>query len=238
MPSELRPFVRAAGLTRHHATGDDDGVGDRGPVRSRHYTGTVGNHAVVATTMGVGMRRATRTAEQMLARGDVTRLLVMGIAGGLDTQLPIGHVVVPAVVVDGATGTEHRPQPWDVVESSGRLVTFDGFVTDPETMAALQQQGFAAIDMETAATAAVCAQHGCPYTVFRAISDNATDGSVDPAVAAMARPDGTPDIAAAVRYMLRRPWRVPGLVRLGRDARQASVAAATAALTALRASIS
>jgi len=221
MRSELRPFVRAAGLTR-----SDDGA---------VWSGTVGGHEVVATTMGVGMAGAAAAAEQALQRGDVERLLVVGIAGGIDQDLPIGHVVVPEVVIDGAGGAEHPTAPWGPVEPDGRLITYHDFQTDPELMARLQREGYAAIDMETAAVAAVCERHGCPHTAFRAISDDALGGTIDPQVAAMARPDGSPDLGAAVRYVLRRPWRVPYLVGLGRDSERAARAAADAAVAALRA---
>jgi hypothetical protein len=99
----------------------------------------------------------------------------------------------------------------------------------------LVEQGASAVDMETAAVAAVCEQHGTPYAVFRSISDYATDGTVDAAVGAMARPDGSSDMGAAVRYMVRRPWKIPGLMRLGRGSMAAARAASDAALTALRA---
>jgi hypothetical protein len=136
-------------------------------------------------------------------------------------------------VVDGVTGAEYPTAPWGDVVQQGRLVTFDDFQTNPEVLAGLQRRGFAAIDMETAAVAAVCDRRGCPCTVFRAISDDAAAGTIDAAVAAMARPDGSPDVGAAVRYLLRRPWRVPRLASLGRDAQRAAKAAAASAVEAL-----
>jgi adenosylhomocysteine nucleosidase len=219
MASELRAFVRASEL---RSEGDA-------------FVGVVGRHQVRATTMGVGMTGAARATERLLDGGDVDRVVVVGIAGGLDTTLPIGHVVVPEVVADGVTGAEYRTTTAGATVADGRLVTFDSFQTDAGLMAQLQLQGFVAIDMETAAVAAVCEPRGCPLTVFRAISDNATDGSVDAAVAAMARPDGSPDLGAALRYGLRRPWRTPRLMALGRDAHRAARAAAEAATAALAA---
>jgi len=218
MPSELQPFVRATGLRKQ------DGL----------YAGTWSGHDLVARTMGVGMTGATETTERALASGDVDRLVVIGIAGGIGPSLPIGHVLVPEVVVDGASGEEHRPTPWGPAESDGRLVTFDDFTTEEALLADLERQGFDAVDMETAAVAAVCDHHGCPYTVFRAISDRTSDGLIDAEIAAMARPDGTPDVGAALRYVVRRPWRVPRLARLGRDSRVAARAAADAAVAALQ----
>jgi len=46
--------------------------------------------------------------------------------------------------------------------------------------------------METSAIAAVCEGRHCPWSVFRAISDRADDGSSDTAVFGLAGPDGRP----------------------------------------------
>jgi nucleoside phosphorylase len=214
---ELRPFVREAGLV------------SRGPA----YEGVVGRHTVIATTMGVGPSRASHSVERLLARGDVERVVVVGVAGGIDPALAVGSVMVPEEVVDGLSGASYPNSPGDGVVVSGRLVTFDEVQVAPDVLARLRRQGFAAVDMETAAVAAACARRGCPLSVFRAISDDATAGSVDPAVAAMARPDGSSDVGAAVRYLVRRPWRAAALVSLGRDAQRAAKVATKAALAAL-----
>jgi hypothetical protein len=64
---------------------------------------------------------------------------------------------------------------------------------------------------------------------FRALSDRAGDPEVDSAIFSLAREDGTPDLAAAVRYALTRPWRIPLLIRLGRDSTRATRVAAAGA---------
>ena len=218
MPIELRPLVKAAGL---QPAGDD-------------YVGSVAGHTIVAAKMGVGMTGATATTERLLDTGDVDRVIVIGICGGLDESIPIGTVLSPEVLVDGATGTEYRSPAWDPIELSGTLVTFDDINLELQMIPQLVEQGASAVDMETAAVAAVCQRRGTPYAVFRSISDYATDGTVDEAVGAMARPDGSADIGAGLRYMVRRPWKIPGLIRLGRGSQAAAKAAADAALVALR----
>ena len=199
------------------------------------YVGSVAGHDIVAAKMGVGMTGATKTTERLLDAGDVDRIVVIGICGGLDESVPIGTVLSPEVLVDGATGTEYRPEPWAPISLKGTLVTFDDLELELQMIPDLVEGGASAVDMETAAVAAVCHDRGCPYAVFRSISDYATDGTVDAAVGAMAKPDGTPDMRAALRYMARHPWKIPGLVRLGRGAQTATKAAAAAAITALRA---
>ena len=219
MPMELKPFATAVGLQR-------DGDLSRG---------TLAGHDVVATITGVGMARAAVATERLLAIG-VDRIVVIGIAGGVDTTLPIGTVVTPEVVVDGARGIEYRPPAWAPVKAERRIVTYDDFDVEIQVMGQLQADGYAAVDMETAAVAAVCDREGAAYSIFRAISDNATDGSVDSAIAGMLHPDGTPDVRRALLYMLRHPWRIPRMARLGRDSQRAAQAAADAAIAALRAS--
>jgi adenosylhomocysteine nucleosidase len=113
------------------------------------------------------------------------------------------------------------------------LLTGDDFITDPDHLAALAGEGVTALDMETAAVAAVCEAGGVPWSVVRAISDVAGDQAVVKAMEqGLARPDGSPDVAAAARFLARAPWRVGSLTRL---ARQAQVAARAAAGEAVRA---
>ena len=69
--------------------------------------------------------------------------------------------------------------------------------------------------------------------MFRAISDCAGDGSIDPAMLGLARPDGEPDLSALGRLVLTNPKRISHLVRLGRGLRLATNAAASGAVSAL-----
>lgn len=217
MPIELRPVVRGLKLER---SGDD-------------YTGKLGGTDIVATTMGMGMTGATRTTERLLADGGVDRVLVVGICGGLDEKVPIGTVLHPEVLIDGVAGTEYKSPAWAPLTLSGRLATFDDIDVELQMLPQLIQAGVNAVDMETAAVAAVCERHDVPYAVFRAISDYATDGSVDSAIATMIRPDGSTDVVATIRYIATHPWRIPVLMRLARGAQTAVKAAAGAAIAAL-----
>jgi adenosylhomocysteine nucleosidase len=221
MREEQRPLLRRLKLRR--AGGSQEGfVG-------APFAGV----EIRATTAGIGPVLAARTAERVLASGRVDHVLVVGIAGGIGSSVAIGDLIVPECVLDLASGSVHRPARLGGVPPRGTLATAGEVLEDPAAIRALEQRGVVAIDMETAAIAAVCEARGCPWSVFRAISDRAGDGSVDPAVLHLAGPDGGPNLPALARFLLRQPWRVPELVRLARGARLAAEVAAAAAVRAL-----
>jgi adenosylhomocysteine nucleosidase len=218
MPSELRPLVRAASL-RPGRLGD-----------LAVQLGRVGDASVVATTTGIGMRAAAEATERLLDVARISHLVVVGIAGGVGATVTIGDVIVPERVVDARNGSEYRPAPLPRTTVRGLLQSSDEFLAGPESVARLAARGVIAVDMETAAIAAVCEQRQCPWSVVRAISDRAGDTPVE--VLGLAKADGSPDLVAAARYALAHPWRIPGLAKLGRDAGRAARAAAEAAIRA------
>ncbi len=220
MQSELRPLVKKLGLQR---LADEDAV---------VYTGNAGDVEVVATLTGIGMQPAADAAERILKADRVDHLIVAGIAGGVEPHCRVGDLIVPEVVVNGHTGTKHRPTPLGEATPHGTLVSSDDFTSAADDVARASRDGTTAMDMETAAAAAVCEQRGCPWSVFRVISDMA--GDTDGAVLGLVNPDGSPNMAAAARYVLPRPWKIPQLARLARDAQAAADAAADAAIEACR----
>jgi nucleoside phosphorylase len=196
--------------------------------------GLLGEHDVVAMTTGVGTRRAAETTERLLQSTDVDHVIVVGVAGGVDPEAGIGDVVVPAVVIAASTGDAYRPAHLGSLPARGRLLTTDDLQTGPVALAKLRQQEVTAVDMETAAIARVCNQRGVPWSVFRSISDTLADGLVDQSILNLVRADGRPDVTATLRHVLRRPWVIPRLARIGRDTKVATTAAATAAIHACR----
>jgi len=217
MRQELAPLVRKLALRRAEADG-------------ALYVGLAGRVEVVASVTGIGTRAATAATKQLLTTTKLDHVFVVGIAGGLDAEQRIGTLIAPEVVVDGATGREYRPVQLGPLPPRGRLVTSDRLVTGLAEAAELRRSGVVGLDMETAAIAAVCERRGCPWSVFRAISDRVTDGTTDPAVLALAGPDGGGDARAVARYLLARPWRIVRLARLALGTLRAANAAADAAI--------
>jgi hypothetical protein len=221
MPAELRPLLRPLGL------------GPPGPAGLR--VGSLGALEVVAATTGIGTRAAARAAERVLDAAAFDHLVVVGVAGGIGPSVAVGDLVVPERVVDLASGREHRPAPLGASAPRGLLATSDALLSDPSEAARLAALGFVAIDMETAAIASVCERRGCPWSVFRAISDRADDGSTDEAVLRLAGPDGRPNLREIARFVATRPGRIPQLARLARGLRRATRSAAAACVRELAA---
>ena len=225
MPSELRPVVAALGLRR--------GGGDGSTVNE----GFVGGVQVVAAMTGIGPDLAAQATERLLAGHDVDHVLVSGIAGGLDGVSDVGDLVVPAEAIDSADGTRFAAAPVTGVTLAGAVRTggVDSYRLAPEELVQLAAEGVVGLDMETAAVARVCQQHGVPWTAFRGISDMAGDESVGEEVMTLVHPDGSPNVRAAARFFLRHPGRLPRMIRLGRDAGIAAKLAARATRAAVEA---
>ncbi len=212
MPSELRPIVKTMGLTRRGSSSNDS-----------VYAGRVGSVDVIALHAGMGMRLAAGAANRLLDHDAVDHVLVVGIAGGVGSAR-VGDLVCPLVVIAGAADPHFVAVPLTAA-AIGTISSSDDFVVDPGRLAALAASGVRAVDMETAAIAAVCVERGCDWSAVRVISDLAVDHP-DAAVLGLAHPDGSPNMPAALRFMLTHPARIPQLVKLGRDATRAAQAAA------------
>ena len=214
---ELRPLRRRLRL---HKTG----LG---------YAGRIGERPVVAVVSGMGMSLAHDATVRLLDAVDVEWVIVVGIAGAIDNQTPIGTLVLPQLVVNGADGSKHRPTPLRVGLGNmahGKLWTTDEALLDPALHADLRADGVLALDMETAAVAKVCDERGVPWSVVRAISDRAGDGSVDAEIVGLSHPNGMPNFSAVTRYLVRHPGALPRLLHLANGANLAARRAADAAI--------
>jgi adenosylhomocysteine nucleosidase len=218
MPSELRPLARSGGLRPAHVGGLDV------------QRGSVGAATVVAITTGIGMRAAASAAARLLDATPLDHVIVIGIAGGVGSSVAIGDVIVPDEVLDARTGQRYRPALLQGLAPRGILRSGDELVESREAGEALAARGVVAVDMETAAVAAVCDARGCLWSVVRAISDRAGETPLE--IFALANSDGSPNLAAAAAYVLRSPGRIPELVRLARGSTRAARAAAAAAVRA------
>jgi len=220
MPMELVPITRTLDLRETEVNGV--------PV----HTGTLGGRDVVAIVTGMGTQLARDGIDQLLDAVAVDWVLVVGITGALENDTAIGTLILPEVVVNSATGSEHRPAPLGGGTPHGIMWTTDGLTTDLDVLADLRARGVVSLDMETAAIAACCEARGIPWSVFRVISDRASDGTVDEEVFHLSNQDGTPNPAAIAEYFDKHPERIPLMAKMAEDATLATETAAAAAIRA------
>jgi adenosylhomocysteine nucleosidase len=136
------------------------------------------------TQSGPGPERAADNARAALAAG-AGALVSWGLAGGVHARLGSGTVLLPCRVraEDGATYPTHRE--WRAVIADalhGELPVDDGDLLSvaaplatPAAKSAAAARGVVAVDMESAAVAAVAARARVPFVALRVVVDTATD---------------------------------------------------------------
>jgi len=222
MPSELRPLTKPLSLRKAQL----------GAIEVR--TGHLGSNEIVALKTGIGPDQARRSTEQLMAGGPFDHVVMIGIAGGIMPTQEIGDIVVAERVIDGRTNTSYTPAPLPGLVQQGALHTADYLILDPEMVDAMRADGVVALDMETAAVAEVCDAAGTPWSSIRSISDRSADKLVDDNLLDLTNDDGTPNMGAAVKRMVRHPGDIAKFTQLARDANVATKAAAETFLRAYR----
>jgi nucleoside phosphorylase len=219
---ELAPLVRKLRLVED----DIDGI--------RVQRGAIDARPVVAIVTGMGPPLAREGTTRLLDAIAIAHVMSVGITGALEDETPIGTLVLPEVVIDSATGREWTPAPVGEGSPAGKMWTTDGLTKNPEALAGLRARGVVALDMETAAIAECCSDRKVPWSVFRVISDRATDEQIDDEVFHMSNMDGTPNHEAIAAYFDKHPDAVERMSRLGEQATLAADLAADAAIAAVR----
>ena len=204
------------------------------PFNDRAGDGRIGAATVSGSVIGIGPKLARASTDQLLEGQTFDHVVMIGIAGGVGPSVKIGDLVIPEVVLD-AGGGEHRPVPLPGTTPRGIMRTAGDIDVTDEEVAALRDRGVIALDMETAAVGAACEARGVPWSVVRAISDHTDDGFVDSAVLAMTNADGSPNLRAVVRYLVRHPLHIPRLGKLAKGAQLATKASANAAFDGIAA---
>jgi len=228
MPLEMAAITTAFGL-------DPTGHGMKAP-----WNGRVGDSEVTAIHIGMGparTREATiRLLEQGLPQGgSVDHLMIAGICGGLDPDLPVGTIINPETLVEHSTGLSYRHRPPGDMPLRGKLITTETVTLDVELSLAFFADGCLAVDMESSAVAEVCESSGVPWSVYRCIGDRHFDGLLDARLVALTNPDGSGDRAAIEELLAEEPDVAAKLERLSRETARAAQLAAAAALRGCRA---
>jgi nucleoside phosphorylase len=134
---------------------------------------------------GPGPDRAQAAARAAIAAG-AKALVAWGLAGGLVADIRPGDVVLPALGL-AIRGAKWRAEPrWHAALERALRLSFrvhtGTLVSVPEILAsplakrtAAESCGAAAVDMESAAIAAVASDAGIPFVAIRVVADASTD---------------------------------------------------------------
>ena len=223
MPLEMDAVISVFGL---HPSGE----GFHAPC-----TGQVGDSTVTAIHVGMGPA-PTREALAHLFEGglpdggQLDHVMIAGICGGLDPDLPVGTVINPEIVVEHSTGLSYRHRPPGDAPLRGKLITTETVLFDTELSHRFFADGCVAVDMETSAVAEMCEPRRVPWSVYRCIGDRHFDGLLDARLVALTNPDGSADFAAIEKLLAEDPDVATRLERLSHDSTQAAQLAAEAAL--------
>lgn len=156
---------------------------------------------------------AARRAAVTLAEAGAQALAVFGVAGALSSQLPNGRLFCPERITD-EEGRDYPADPaWRAglqrrlampVQMAGSLLSVAAPLLTPAAKAAAhQRRGALAVDMESAAVAAVARERGLPLLVLRAIVDQHDDAipwALNDAVDSWGRPRWLNLMAALGRH--------------------------------------
>jgi adenosylhomocysteine nucleosidase len=159
---------------------------------------------------------AARRAAQGLANAGATALAVFGVAGALDRSLSNGSLFCPEKVLDEtghiyAADAQWRTRLQRQLAATGLALHTDGtllsvqkpLLTTADKSAAHRQHATLAVDMESAAVAAVAGEHKLPFLVLRAIVDEVSDAipaALNNSVDAWGRPRTMSLIATLCRH--------------------------------------
>jgi len=178
--------------------------------------------AWAATRCGPGPTSAAAAARAAVRAG-AGGLLLWGFAGGLAGHLACGSIVLPRLVrgSDGrryATDSGWRARlaaalPAGAVAESGDLACVDFVATTPDAKRRIREAtGAVALDMESAAVAAVALEAGIPFVVLKVVIDGPND-ALPPGVEQWVDRGGRARLAPWVGAVLRpREWPAIGLL--------------------------
>ena len=195
----------------------------------------------LVTISGMGRERAAR-ASRTLLEGGASALLSWGSAGGLTSKLSPGTLILPETVIASNRSLYHVDATWHN-SLCDRLRGLVGFYTDPlvesttvvctpaKKAILFRETGAIAVDMESAAVAAVAQKAGVPFVVVRVVAD-AVDTTIPESTLNAFDEFGRLSFPKLIQGFVQHPTELFALFRIGRNYRAAQkTLAAVARLT-------
>ncbi len=209
--AESREYAGFTGLVEHPSS----------DVRWLATTVIRGIDAILVAN-GIGGSAAAAGTRKMLANSGIRAVVSTGFAGALDPALKVGDVVLAEDILEGShVYPASLPSKCPANVHRGSVVTVNEVQQFAESKLVLARGGARAVDMESAAVAAVAGEHRVPFYCIRAISDKAEqDLPVD--FNRALRTDGTISLRSVLAQAGLHAGKWRGLARLWRDSRTAA----------------
>jgi len=210
-------------------------------VRVRTASPLTGGGTLWLSGMG---QEAARQGAQALVKAGADALVSFGVAGGLAPGLRSGTLLCPSCVLDERSHDYLPDARWRAslvkrLATTGLPLITEGsllslptpLLTVAEKSAMRERHQALAVDMESAAIAAVAGEHGLPFIVLRAVVDEREDNVPEPLQTGIDA-WGRPMAGRLLFALLRQPrllTELPGLASRMSKATRALRAAAQAA---------
>jgi adenosylhomocysteine nucleosidase len=164
---------------------------------------------------GIGLEAARRAAETAIALYHPALLQSVGFAGALQSNLRVGDILAPAVVLDARDGSRT-----EIADGSGTLLTFMSVAGIDQKARLAESYGAQAVDMEAVAVAAAARVHGIAFRAIKVISDEVSFEI--PEMNRFVDSHGRFRTARFAAYAALRPWLWPRIATLSRNSSKAA----------------
>jgi adenosylhomocysteine nucleosidase len=168
----------------------------------------------IVVCSGPGYKNAASATRQAIAMFSPETVVSIGFAGALAPGMEVGDIFVPRHIVSERTGSSFTSP-----RGKGTLVTAETVAGEERKRFLFNRFRAQAVDMETAAVAAVAADRDCEFLALKVISD-ALHSRVD-FVEPFVKPEGF-RIWSFLAYISIRPWLWPAVYFLRRDSSRAA----------------
>lgn len=169
---------------------------------------------------GTGVDRAYTAAKALIEKCSPRMVISIGFAGSCALRLQPGSVMVPATLLEAATG-----KSFGCAFGSGRLVTLDRVAGRALKQEASVRFGALAVDMEATGVAAAAVEAGREFAAIKAISDGAEEDLEF--LSGFVKPEGFEN-GRFIAHIALRPGLWPSVAALNRNSKLAVTALASA----------
>ncbi|MBO4836853.1 MAG: 5'-methylthioadenosine/S-adenosylhomocysteine nucleosidase [Clostridia bacterium] len=164
--------------------------------------GDVDGMPIVLAASGIGKVNAAITAQMLIDRFQVTHMMMVGVAGGMDTRLGVHALAFSEQLAQHDVNPQwlrHRPapdqgyfpgDPWMLgichrLQEEGKflypaffgtMVSGEQFIAEEGRQEIIDAWHPLCVDMESAAAAHACFANDIPFMAIRAVSDTAETG--------------------------------------------------------------